>query len=133
MSAYGRKRTFREPVKVNYAARIRCDNDGLFSAEHGMNAVTTTACRVAYGTGVAALLLNLYGCARERMYAQVEPTTEAAISAEDAEQIPIQDQGPREQAARPCVGPFGDSRTPGSRVVGCGPAEASRVLEGLRE
>ncbi len=95
-----------------------------------MNAVTTTARRVAYGAGVAALLLSLYGCARERMYAHVEPTTEAVISAEDAEQVPIQDRGPRERAARPCEGPFGDERTPGSRLVGCGPAEASRVLEG---
>ena len=94
-----------------------------------MNAVMITARRVAYGTGVAALLLNLYGCARERMYAHVEPTTEAVISAEDAEQVPIQGQGPRERAARPCVGPFGDDRTAGSRVVGCGPEEARRVLE----
>ncbi len=54
-----------------------------------MNAVTTTVRRVAYGAGVAALLLSLYGCARERMYAHVESTPEAVISAADAEQTPI--------------------------------------------
>lgn len=93
-----------------------------------MNAVMITARRLAYGTGVFALLLNLYGCAGERMYAYVEPTTEAVISSEDAEQVPIQGQGPRARAARPCQGPHGDVRTAGSRVVGCGPAEANRVL-----
>jgi len=93
-----------------------------------MNAVIITARRLAYGTGVSALLLNLYGCAAERMYAYVEPTTEAVISAEDAEQVPIQDQGPRGRAERPCQGPHGDVRTPGSRVVGCNQAEAHRVL-----
>ena len=34
-----------------------------------MKPVTTITCRVAYGAGVAPLLLSLYGCARERMYA----------------------------------------------------------------
>ena len=75
-----------------------------------MNVVTTTAHRVAYGAGVAALLIGLYGCARERMYAHVEFTTEAAINAEDAEQVPIQGQSARERAAenaRNCRSPAG--------------------------
>ncbi len=87
-----------------------------------MNAVTTTARRVAYGAGVAILLLSLYGCARERMYAHVESTPEAVISAEDAEEVPILETSGREraaEAARRCEGPSGDQSVPGSRVVQC--------------
>ena len=93
-----------------------------------MNAMTNIVYRAASVTSITILMLSPYACARESMYAHVEPTTEAVISAEDAEQVPIQDRGAQDRAARPCEGPFGDVRTPGSRVVGCGPAEASRVL-----
>ena len=75
-----------------------------------MNAVTTTARRVAYGAGVAALLVSLFGCARERMYAHVESSTEVAINAEDVEQVPIpQNSGPETavEAARRCRSPTG--------------------------
>ena len=87
-----------------------------------MNAVTTTARGVAYGAGIAALLLSLYGCARERLYAPVESTPGAVISAEDAEQVPIQGVSGREraaEAARGCEHPSGDEHVPGSRVVEC--------------
>ncbi len=87
-----------------------------------MNAVTTNSRRVAYGAGIAALLLSLYGCARERIYANVESTPESVISAEDAEQIPIQALGGRDRAsgnAGRCDGPSGDPTVPGSRVVQC--------------
>ena len=87
-----------------------------------MNAVMITARRLAYGTGVAALLVGLYGCAREPMYAHVETTPAAVISAEDAEEVPIYPRSGREraaEAARHCDGPSGDERAPGSRVVEC--------------
>ena len=75
-----------------------------------MKAVTITARRVAYGAGIGALLVSLYGCAAQQMYAHVESTTEAAISAEDVEQVPIQGQSARERAAenaRDCRSPVG--------------------------
>ena len=97
-----------------------------------MNVIVVTARRVAYQAGIAVLLLSLYGCARERIYAHVESTTEAVIGAGDTVQIPIQGISGRERAAQdanPCVGPFGDSSTPGSRVVGCGPGDPWGVLD----
>ncbi len=87
-----------------------------------MNAVMITARRVAYQAGIAVLLLSLYGCARERIYAPVESTPGAVISAEDAEQVPIQALGGRDRApgnAGRCDGPSGDPTVPGSRVVEC--------------
>ena len=87
-----------------------------------MNAVTITAHRVAYGAGVAMLLLSLYGCARERIYVHVESPPEAVISTEDAEEVPIRDTSGSDraaEAARHCDGPSGDQSVPGSRVVQC--------------
>ncbi len=87
-----------------------------------MNAVTAISRRVTYGAGIAALLLSFYGCARERMYAHVESTSEVAINAEDVEQVPIpQNSGPERApgAARSCDGPSGDQSAPGSRLVQC--------------
>ncbi len=92
-----------------------------------MNAVTTTARRVAYGAGVAALLVSLFGCARERMYAHVESTTEAAINAEDAEQVPIQGQSARERAAENAR----DCRSPAGARIECDVAGIHRT--GLEE
>ncbi len=87
-----------------------------------MNAVTTISRRVACGASVAALLLSPYGCARQHIYAHVESTPESVISAEDAEQVPIQALGGRDRApgdAGRCDGPSGDPSVPGSRVVAC--------------
>jgi len=94
----------------------------LATGEHVMNAGATTARRVAYEAAVAALLVGLYGCARERMYAHVESTPAAVISAEAAEEVPISPRSGREraaEAARHCDGPSGDESAPGSRVVEC--------------
>ena len=94
----------------------------LATGEHVVNASATTVRRVAYGAGVAALLVVLYGCARERMYAHVGSTAAAVISAEDAEEVPISPGSGLEraaEAARHCDGPSGDERAPGSRVVEC--------------
>ena len=95
----------------------------LATGKHVVNASATTARRVAYGAGVAALLVGLYGCAREGAYANVESTPAAVISVEDAEEVPIAPRSGRERAAesenRPCDGPSRDPRAPGSRVVDC--------------
>ena len=96
--------------------------------EHDMKAITNICYRAACVASITTLILSGYACARESMYAHVEPIPEAVIAAEDAVQVPIQNRGTRDRAAKPCEGPYGDVRTPGSRVVGCGPAEASRVL-----
>ncbi len=98
---------------------------------HEMNAVTTISRRVAYGASVAALLLSPYGCARQHIYAHVESTPEAVISAEDVEEVPIREtsgrEGPAEAAGR-CEHPSGDPSVPGSRVVACSSAGASNAL-----
>ncbi len=90
-----------------------------------MNAVTTTARRVAYGAGFAALLLSLYGCARERMHAHVESPPEAVISAEDAEDVPIQDQSARDRAAENAR----NCRSPGGARVECDAAGINSAFD----
>jgi hypothetical protein len=91
-----------------------------------MNVVTLIARRIAYEAGIAAVLMSLYACASEPLYAPVELAPESAINAEDVEQIPIQEVSERERAAQyqvRCFGPFGNERTPGSRVVVCAPPD----------
>ena len=91
-----------------------------------MNAVTTTARRVAYRAGAAALLLSLCGCAAEPLYVHVETTPEAVVRAEDAEQVSIQETSTAEAASR-CRE---NASNPGARVE-CSAGGMRRALDSV--
>ncbi len=94
-----------------------------------MNAVMITARRVAYGTGVAALLLSLCGCAGAGgpRYVHVESTPEAVIRAEDAEQVPIQETSAADAASR-----CGENPSNPGAWVECSADGVRRALESVQ-
>jgi hypothetical protein len=96
-----------------------------------MTAVMITARRVAYGTGVAALLLSLCGCAGGPRYGgpryvHVESTPETVIRAEDAEQVPIQETSAAEAASR-----CGENPSNSGAWVECSADGVIRALESV--
>ncbi len=73
-----------------------------------MNVVRSCVSQAVFRASTATLLLSLLACAGQVTESQVPPASEVAISAEDVEQIPIQDVAARERAAREarrCRGP----------------------------
>jgi len=65
-----------------------------------MSAIRSRVTRAVYRAGTAALLLGLMACAGQPTESQVPRAADLAISAEEVEQIPIQELAARARAAR---------------------------------